>query len=274
MKHLLIIISLLYSLFALGQNNYEVFNFTNKVHIKHHGTTDWLPAKKGLSLGFLDSIYIGNQSEIRIVDLRSNEVYLSTQMGYFRVKNIRDAAKEQSTNMLSAMQAQILKNNQHSLAMNMVGATTRGNNNDHAEAIANSIVWIGKNIQHGSQQFDTAVHLIAHKTDETLTFTLKNNSSTDYCINVVLYDFQKQKASLCYVISPTMTDYPYVFLPNHQSINLTAWHFIPPTPSKQYILVATVHCYDSEQLQQILTYLDWDDVTELDYKNIIVAPIL
>ena len=49
MKYLIALILLIISTFSFGQkNNYEVFNLTNQVSIKHRGSIDWIIAKKGI----------------------------------------------------------------------------------------------------------------------------------------------------------------------------------------------------------------------------------
>lgn len=269
MKYLIALILLIISTFSFGQkNNYEVFNLTNQVSIKHRGSIDWIIAKKGMTLGFLDSVRVCDNSDIRILDMRSNEVYHFNKCGYFRVKDIRDAVRAQSASILSAMYAQISKQNDNRPAMNMVGATTRGQGNEELIAVAKSIVRIAKNIQQGKHTFDTGLDLLSHCMDGEVCFSIQNNTSNHYCVNVVMCDFQNQKASLCYVISPTISDYPYVSLSPNQSIDLMSWHFTQATSSRQYFLIATKQFYDTEQLQHILTRLDWDTIDVEDSTSI------
>lgn len=271
MKKSVILILLLLPAFLFGQNNYEVFNFTNRVMIKHRASSEWINAKKGMTLGFLDSVSIGNSSDIRIHDMRTNEVYRFSKSGSFRVKDIRDAAKSQSANIISAMYSQIAKQDGSESGMNMVGATTRGENSDDLAAIAQSIVCIAKKIEEGKHSFDAGFALISHLEDGVLSFTLQNHTQKDYCINVVMCDFQKQKVSLCYVISPSVCDYPYLLLPSGESIDLEEWHFIPASATQRYFLIATEEVYDTEQLQHILTRLSWDTLDDKETFSLLTA---
>ena len=262
MKKSVVLILLMLPVFLFGQSNYEVFNFTNRVMIKHRASSEWINAKKGMTLGFLDSVSIGNSSNIRIHDMRTNEVYRFNKSGGFRVKDIRDAAKSQSANIISAMYSQIAKQDGSESGMNMVGATTRGENSDDLAAIAQSIVCIAKKIEEGKHSFDAGFALISHLEDGEISFTIQNHTQKDYCINVVMCDFQKRKASLCYVISPSVCDYPYLLVPSNQSVDLREWHFKLANDAQRYFLIATEDVYDTEQLQLILTRISWDAIED------------
>ena len=251
--------------------NYELFHTNNEIKVKTRGTTQWLSAKKGMSLGLIDSIHIGSDSEVRILDVRTNEVYRSNTKGYYRVKDIRDAAKKQSTKMLTAVCAQIEGGNTGDQSMKMVGATVRGQSSDFTEDIAQTISFIGKELCNRTLHSSNDLRMTTHNRDGEIYFSFSNRTSKNYCINVVLYNKKTKKASLCYVISPTFTDFPYIILPAQKTIELSMLTFAPPTIDEEYILFATEHIYDSSHLQSILQSLTWNSISECVYENYKVA---
>jgi hypothetical protein len=277
MKNIIILPLLLLSSLALGQNNYEIFDFQNDVRFKHRGTTEWLQARKGATLGFLDSLYIADKSSVHIVDTRSNQVYHFTTVSYSRLKELRDAAKEQSANILAAMHAQIAKKNNQGNSMTMLGATDRpvcASNNDFYTKLANSIVWVGKSQKQDESILTDKLQLNARDDRGYLTFSIRNNSAEDYYVNVVMYNFEKKIASLCYVIDDSSyDDRPWLFVPSNQLLDLSAWHFLSPSSTKQYMLIATKEAYDSNLLQMILQHLSWDTITDLDIRQVLFAPM-
>ena len=68
-------------------SNYEIFDLKNSVQIKTRNASTWKPANKGLPVGLTDSIHIAAGSSIRILDTRTNEVFRSNAIGYFRIKD-------------------------------------------------------------------------------------------------------------------------------------------------------------------------------------------
>ena len=268
MRKLCLLLFLFYTLYVSAQGNYEVFQIHNSVLVKHRGNSEWTMAHKGMSLGLIDSIHIHKNAHIRILDLRSNEVYRADKSGYFRVKEISDAAKQQSTKLLQALQSQLADNSVHPSSMQMVGATTRGESVSSESSLAKAIIYRCEELCTNNPKHHEGLLLHRHQTEEDLFFSISNTTTEDFCVNIILYNSELKKASLCYVINPAQCDRPYIFLPAQQSIKLSSWRFIPPKESEHYILFATKYTYDSTHLQQILKRTGWKDVSKEDTEDL------
>ena len=271
---LFVILSFILGSIALyGQtSNYEIFDVQNSVLIKPRGAEQWSAAKKGKNLGLIDSIKISTNGKIRILDIRTNEIYRSDKPGNYRVKDIRDAAQEQSSKMFAAVCAQIKKDDTgHHSDMNMVGATTRGEYQDATEAIAQTIAYIGKQLTNNTVKYTQDLTLKTHMLGEEIYFSISNSSTKSYCVNVVLYNKESKKASLCYVINPAQSDTPYIFLPAQRTLELPMWHFTAPSSQEAYLLFATEHSYDSYHLQHILQNISWEDLSKPAYQAYKIA---
>jgi hypothetical protein len=273
MRLVTILSFILCSIVLYGQSsNYEIFDVQNFVQVKTRGAEQWNIAKKGNAIGLIDSIKINTNGKIRILDIRTNEIYRSDKPGNYRVKDIRDAAQEQSSKMFAAVCAQIKKDDTgHHSDMNMVGATTRGEYQDATEAIAQTIAYIGKQLTNNTVKYTQDLTLKTHVSGEEIYFSISNSSTKSYCVNVVLYNKESKKASLCYVINPAQSDTPYILLPANRTLELPMWRFTTPSPQEAYILFATEQSYDSYHLQHILQNLNWGTISEPAYQAYKIA---
>lgn len=253
-----------------GQNNYyEIFAIQNDVRQKSRGASCWAIPQKGMKLGLLDSIYLAKNSQIRILDIRTNEVYRSEKPGYYRVKDIRDQAKKQSSDMLSAVYAQLKNSNapNETSTMRVVGATLRGSQSESIEdSLAHSIIAIGNDVFQNNTQYTSTLRLNMIPNGDYVYFNISNLSDKDYCINIARYDNSLKKVSLCYDINPTMSEFPYIVIPAHQTLELSMWQFLSPSDAEQYILIATEFTYDTSRVQKILQRSTWNN-TDLRLEN-------
>lgn len=255
-----------------GQNaTYEVFDVKGAIQIKHRGDVEWSIAKKGFPLGLLDSVHIETKGAIKIVDFRNNAVYLSNEIGYYRVKDIRDAAKEQSTKVLAAVWEQIKREDTQSPYMKQPGATTRGLSLQVADSIAQTIAYVGKQLTNNAVKYTQDLTLKTHISGEEIYFAISNSTTRSYCVNVVLYNKESKKASLCYVINPVQSDTPYILLPANKTIELPMWRFTVPSTQEAYLLFATENSYDSNHLQHLLQNIDWETISEPLYQAYKIA---
>lgn len=271
---LFVILSFIFgSIILYGQtSNYEIFDIQNSVQIKPRGAKQWSIAHKGNTLGLIDSVKIGTNGKIRILDIRTNEVYRSDKSGNYRVKDIRDAAKEQSTKMFAAICAQIKNKETRNLSdMNMVGATTRGQSQGTTDSIVQTIAYIGKQLTNNVAKYTRDFALKTHVLEKEVYFSISNFTTKNYYVNVVLYNKENKKASLCFVINPAQFETPYILLPANNTIELPMWRFTPPSSQEVYLLFATEHSYDSHHLQHILQNLNWETVSKPAYQTYKIA---
>lgn len=253
-------------------SNYEIFDLKDSIQIKTRNASTWKPANKGLAVGLTDSVYIAKGANVRIIDKRINEIFRSNITGYFRVKDIRDAAQKQSANMFGAIFAQLANDDLSSTgSMRLSGATYRGQIEDIEESIATSIVHIGYLLGKNAVQYSSEIDVENHTNDGEVYFSITNKSDKNYCVNVILYNLSSKSASLCYVLNPTYSEYPCIILPHKTTIDLSMWKFVQPAKDEKYIVFATEHSYDTSHLQHILKRINWDSVPEPIYTNYIVT---
>lgn len=262
MRILLTLLFLMGSTLAFGQSNYEVFDTSNIVKIKSRSASEWVEVTKGMSLSLLDSVYIDNRSSIRIIDLRSNEVYSVDTKGGYRVKDIRDYARKQSAKLVNAVYAQLVDGESEGESMKMVGATMRGDAESFEQNLAMAIISGCKGLNSSTKMQYPDLQFNQHIIGNEVYFSITNNTAKDFCVNVVLYDHNMSKVALCYVINPTECEYPYIYLQSGQTIELPSWRFAAPSGDEEYMLIATESLYDTTHLNYILQRITPDDVID------------
>lgn len=259
MRILLTLLFIMGSTFAFGQSNYEVFDSSNKVKIKSRSASEWVDATKGMSLSLLDSVYVDNRSSIRIIDLRSNEVYSVDTKGSYRVKDIRDYARQQSAKLVKAVYAQLVDGESEEESMKMVGATMRGDVESFEQNLAMAIISGCKGLNSSAIVQDSDLQFKQYTIDNEVYFSITNNTPKGFCVNVVLCDRNMSKVALCYVINPAECEYPYIYLKSGQTIELPSWRFAAPSGEEEYMLIATESLYDTTHLNYILQRMTLDD---------------
>ncbi len=231
------------SLVALAQKQYAVHDWKGKVLIKEYKGQRWLPAQKNQAVSGLDSVSIEKNGVLRVIDKRSNLIFRSTSTGRMRVFNIINDAKKQNSNTLAAVNRELLhgdKNASKRPTMQMVGATTRGSDN---EALMDSIVqtfgWLANlAIQDKLNNPVSDLLLKRHDTHDGVWFEMQNMTKKDYYVNVLHINKQTKKINLCYIIEQSEEpEMPFLYLPHGEQLQLKNLVFSLDSSTDIYILV-------------------------------------
>ena len=273
MKKVSLILALsILSIVAVAQKPFAIYDWKGKVLIKEYKTQQWLPAQKDQPVNGLDSVIIDPNSVLRVIDTRSNLIYKSTSAGKMRVLNIINDAKKQNSNTLAAVNRELLyrdKNSSNTPTMQMVGATTRGSDN---EALMDSIIqtfgWLANMaIQDQLNTPASGLLLKRHDTPDGIWFEMQNLSAKNYYVNVLHVNKGTKKVNLCYVIEQSEEpEMPFLYLPHGEQLQLKNLVFSLDSSTDIYILVGTEDQYIPEQIQSSLQHLDIETAKPL-YKK-------
>lgn len=272
MKKVIFFLSLcIFSISAMAQKPYAVYDWTGKASIKEYKTTQWSPVKKNQAVSGLDSVSIDKNSTLRIIDTRSNLIYKSTKTGKMRILTIINDAKNQNSRTLSAVNQELLngaKGSSGAPSMQVVGATTRGSDDEALiDSIASTFGWVAKNALNGNLVHNSSdLILKCSALPEGVYFEMQNNSDKGYYVNVLHLNKQTKAMNLCYIIEQSQEpDAPFIFLPQGESVKLNNLIF-NQSQSDIFILVGTEDQYIPEQLQSTLQYLDVESAQPLYHR--------
>lgn len=272
MKKIIFFLSLcIFSISAMAQKPYTVYDWTGKASIKEYKTTQWSPVKKNQAVSGLDSVSIDKNSTLRIIDTRSNLIYKSTKIGKMRILTIINDAKNQNSRTLSAVNQELLNGAKGSSgvpSMQVVGATTRGSDDEALiDSIASTFGWVAKNAFNGNLiQNSSGLILKCYNLPEGVYFEMNNNTNKGYYVNVLHLNKQTKTMNLCYIIEQSQEpDAPFIFLPQGESVKLNNLIF-NRSQSDIFILVGTEGQYIPEQMQSTLQYLDLESAQPLYHR--------
>lgn len=272
MKKVIFFLSLcIFSISAMAQKPYTVYDWTGKASIKEYKTTQWSPVKKNQAVSGLDSVSIDKNSTLRIIDTRSNLIYKSTKTGKMRILTIINDAKNQNSRTLSAVNQELLngaKGSSGAPSMQVVGATTRGSDDEALiDSIASTFGWVAKNAFNGNLiQNSYGLFLKCYNLPEGVCFEMNNNTNKGYYVNVLHLNKQTKTMNLCYIIEQSQEpDAPFIFLPQGESVKLNNLIF-NRSQSDIFILVGTEDQYIPEQMQSTLQYLDLESAQPLYHR--------
>ena len=256
---------------VFAQKPYNVYDWSGGVQIKEYKTSQWSPIQKNKAISGLDSVDVDKKGYLRIIDTRSNLIYKSTSTGKMRILTIINDAKKQNSRTLSAVNQELLngvKGSSNAPSMQVVGATTRGSDDDALmDSIASTFGWIAKNALNGDlvhNSFDLI--LKCNNLPEGVYFEMQNNSDKGYYVNVLHLNKQTKGINLCYIIEQSQEpDSPFIFLPQGESVKLNNFIF-NRDQTDIFILVGTEDQYIPEQMQSTLQYLDLESAQPLYHR--------
>ncbi len=269
---LILVLCVLLGVVAVAQKPYTIYDWKGKVFIKEYKGQQWLPTQKNQAVGGLDSVSIEKNGMLRVTDNRSNLIFRSTSTGQMRIFNIINDAKKQNSNTLAAVNRELLHGNKNSSkvpTMQMVGATTRGSNDDALmDSIVQTFGWLA-NMAIQDQLSNPASDLLLkyHNTPDGIWLEIQNLSKKNYYVNVLHINKRIKTVNLCYVIEQSEEpERPFLYLPQGERMELNNLLFTMDFANDIYILIGTEDQYIPEQIQSNLQYLDIETAQPL-YKK-------
>ena len=247
---------------AHALTHYSIYEWKGEVQYKLDGEKQWLPAAKNIQLTIVDSVRIGKNSYIRIVDQARNNSIRSLSEGVFTINHIlTEAAAADSKSIIASINHELANKKMSAYrpsSMSAQGAKMRdiiSSTDIPAKKIwANSFASIGNQAANGQLKKPTQ-ELILHKKDceDGITFAMENSTEKDYYVNVLHVNRLTGIASLCFIIEESNVDTHSIMLPHGCCYTFSDIVF-PNTEDDYYILVATEVQYDTKEVNDELLY--------------------
>lgn len=255
------------------KNEYVVYDWFGQVHIKAYRGQEWFPVQKNQPASIQDSVNIGEDGTLRILDRKTNLIYRSTTTGQMRLYAIVSEARKQDSHILAAVCRDVLNGAHRSAdapSMQVVGVTTRQTSDDSSmeDSIVSTFGWLACRVYNG-ELINNAAELIlkSHAVADGIWFEMQNQSEKGYFVNVLHLNKKTKKVSLCYIIEQAQEpDAPYIYLPAGTTMRLEKLIFKTDSEEDKYILVGTEDAYIPEQIRDNLNRMDIDAAQPLYHK--------
>lgn len=248
---------------------YDIYEWQGDVMYKNAKDNRWMPAAKGVTLVISDSLRIGAKGSVCLVDKDRHEKIKSLSEGRLTVAQIIDQArKADSKSILAAIYDELAKKqleNNNPCPMTTKGAAARDINDHHSlKPLAKTFAWIGK--QAADSTLPTTHNgLVLRKNNirDEWTFTIENNTTEEYCVNVLHVNRTTGIVSLCFVLAQSDSSFiiapphcQYAFTSKQSTLNTQPSTLLsfPSTADDIYVLVATTDPYDTEAMNDELYY--------------------
>ncbi len=244
-----------------AQTRYAIFKTTGSVMVEEYRSKKPVNAKKRMSLSLLDSIQIGADASVSIIDNHSNTIYKSTSIEKFQIKDIIDVAREQSKNIANTLNKelsnQLSDNQEMKTSYAVMGATTRSFMmfKDHVvDSIYCALYDVMHNFSRGNAIVGNSQLNIKkiYTSDNKFTLEIENNSDYSYYINVVKIGYT---ADLC-LTHPSDNGHSNAFIPANKTTSLNQYLFSDISHTETYILFASPKEFNAQDLQDLLHYMD------------------
>ncbi len=252
---LLLVLSLFATVDAMAQDDYAVFKFSKDVMIKKQKQKTWTVAKRRMPLSVGDSIRIGRNSSVGIINKKTNITSRANKNGTFSVRNI----VEQSQNLVEAyvgtLKDGVEDRKKTKILYNQIGASTMSSgtvDGVNIEEQVYSILYdkvIKTNARKGLKSSSTIKYKKEYIASDEFIFVIENRTPTPYYFNIMKFG---SKANLCFLPMNENKSYD-MFLPAHSTVELNHNVFADTDDDKtKYILFATKTPFNQQILQNLL----------------------
>ena len=243
-----------------AQAKYRVNSYEGEVQYKQRGqNSSWQAVKLDMVLESLDSLRVGKESEIHVVDIVRNKRYTFDRKANDAIYQlVNDAKNDLALRILRSLNISLASGKPDTLkhTMGLLGAGSRGHGSkiDYYD-MAEQLAWIGAQACSGEKSPKIeGITLKRHKlSGGELDFEFENRTDKDYHINVLHVNKRTHAISLCYVITQEIAANSCPITPSGFCSCAMDVYF-PDTQDDVYVLFATVEPYDTEILDNELEY--------------------
>ncbi len=250
--------SLTAQMFAQQPNGLYVHSLEGTVTYCPFTMQEWTQPVVKQSVSRLDSMQIGLNSKVVLVDAANGNVYRCAEPQRDNILHLIQWARKQANGLLESLSRQLVKNAMGKNRASKVivsGVTTRAEDNEH---IHDSIACLAietsrftrKNVSDNALTWE-----IKEEEEEEggwAYFVIKNQTPKAYCVNMLAVNRASKTVSLCIVPSPD-TDPAALVVPAGETLTLSMFPFIPDAAC-DYILFATQTTYSPAAVQNLLRY--------------------
>lgn len=251
-RALITLIFIVFSLSALAQGRYVVYDCGQGARIFRNESRSWDDIKKGETLQENTLLHIRRQGLVKILDKTTNRVYSNVKTGRQSVSSLIQASSKSANSTFGNLNRQLARNVRNSdhrgRYYSTYGATTRG---DGEVSFADSLYY---SIFHGisNQAFANQLRLDEIlNNDGTVSFSVTNESDESYYVTVVSGD----SSHLTFCFDDSLYGVDVIPVLPHSTADLRSYKFVVPSGNDSYYLIAAQREFWTEPLKNALRYM-------------------
>lgn len=241
-------------LFAQKPNDLYIHSLAGTVTYCPFSTHEWTKPAVKQSVSRLDSMQVGLNSNVVVVDAANGNVYRCAEPRRDNILHLIQLARKQANGLLESLSRQLVKNamgqNRASKVV-VAGVTTRAEENEN---IHDSIACLAVETSRLSCKNATNNLLKWEiKEEEGLAyFVIRNLTQEAYYVNILAINRVTGSVSICIVPLPD-TDPTALVVPAGETMDLSMFPFFP-NADYEYMLFATKTAYSPSAVQNLLRY--------------------
>ena len=205
----------------------------------------------------LDSLLIGEGSQVMLVDGSNDNVYTLTGGPKNSILRHIQAARNRANGILVSVAHQLADNamgrGAKAEAMTITGVTTRTEEEDRLhETIACMALAAARRYEAGEKTCDPLLQWQTTEEDGLIHFVISNGSRKAYCVNILAMNGKDKSVSLRIVPSPDVESTALI-VPAGERLDLSMYRFVT-NADMTYTLFATEEAYVPSAVQGLMKY--------------------
>ena len=226
---------------------YSIYSINGDVKIKS-ASSAWVKAKKGTEVQLQDSICVGNNARVQVLNKQTSQIFESTGSGVFTFLKLITNARKQSGRVIAELNKEMYQNARadYNRQSSFVGASTRGDE----ESLADSLYYCILSDLADAEPLPEGLIIKTIRKKKLFYLTLNNQSDKGLYINLLIRNTRTGERACAYTLD--MYEQPCLYIAPKASLALEQFQF-KATKECEYILWATERPYDSNRLQNLLS---------------------
>lgn len=250
-------LSMCYPASAQGQKGLYIHSIKGQVLYRSSSENTWHAPTVRQTVSRLDSLQIGANSEVVLIDGSNDNVYSCSTPTKDNVLHLVRSARSKANTLLGSVAQQLRDNaagNGTGKQVVVAGMTTRGDDDEDTmhDSIACLALQTAQRYIAGEQVYDASLKWQRIEQEGLVHFAIENGSEEAYCVNILALDQRTQRISLCIVPSPEV-DITALVVPAGKTLELSMYRFVA-NEALQYTLFATKTAYAPTTVQHLLRY--------------------
>lgn len=275
-RSLLLILCLLFFSQSFAQK-YQIYSFDRKVMVKKNGYK-WQSAKQRMTLEYKDSVKVFANSNIKLLEVSSNQIFEWKESGTYRVEYIIKECRKRQADWLSRLFTKLYENftGEQPKFYWTTGATKKGDNDYPLERVLAQRL---KKYAQNKPTKDTRliVETISLNNKESY-LNIKNNTSEILYINVMVWDTKEVSPEpvLLYNIQFNLDgEKKWVMLPAQPHSDLPLSEFvISEKDGFEYIVFGTTKPFGIDAISRSYNGDTSNDINNDEFGDIIIGTML
>lgn len=226
---------------------YSIYSVSGDVKIKP-ASSAWVKAKKGAEIALQDSICVGNNARVQVLNKQTSQIFESTGSGVFTIIKLITNARKQSGRVITELNKEMYHNARadNSRSVSFVGASTRGDE----ESLADSLYFCIQSDLADAEPLPEGLIIKPIRKKKLFYLKLDNQSDKGLYINLLIRNTRTGEKACAYTLD--LYEQPCLYIAPKTSLSLEQFRFVA-SKECEYILWATERPYDSNRLQNLLS---------------------